>query len=520
MNQKVSVEHRKITEDLSRSLLDVDEATDCCIRDMDFHPPEHAMGSAAKLHTTIFLLLQEILDWYTRKIACRQLGSFNEDLYGDLQSLVSNIRQMWVPSNGNQPTATSIRSAGSIGSGQNNTLQLLEEARMGKVGLQGYYRKLAGQSTLTRQLIHDMQADSRQRDYLSTERADLLNELLSALKPKVHGLMGPKGRIPVPEIVTPPNSSSSRWSCKTACFEPGPLNTSDLDTSVSTDPATSGAAPAQRLGGSKHKITKTELQYSSRDMQDFFHNDDQWAQFELTDEIFADGLALVPLGEWTTSSRSQIACFTSSPAPISTLISAYYASVARKMGLPVISHYCSQTRHSTATASSQAPTEISSQVSAGLLALGYSIIRQLIDLSPPVLDFDHSRDLSPERFAALMVNRGTQKSWGETISLIDTLLTFAAPVSLILIDGVECLLDSEDPNSAASLKGLVDVFRKHVSRTNESLSSPPLLSHPSVCKILFTTSGGSVEFDEIFSKEEVIMADNLRVASPSRQLGS
>lgn len=514
------MEHRKITEDLSRSLLEVDEAADCCIRDMDFHPPEHAMGSAAKLYTTIFLFLQEILDWYTRKVTCRQLGSLNEDLYGDLHSLVANIKQMWVTSNGERRTATSLGSGGSAGSDHNNTLLLLEEARMGKVGLQGYYRKLAGQSTLTRQLIHDMQADSRQREYLSTERADLLNELLSALKPKLHGLMGPKGRIPVPEIVTPPesSSSSSKSSCKTACFEPEPLKTS-ADTSVSADdPAPNDTPlplPMQRIGGSKHKITKIELQYSSREMQDFFHNDDQLVQFELTDEIFAEGLALIPLGEWTTSSLSQIACFTSSHAHTSTLVSAYYASVARKMAIPVISHFCS-------TASTQAPPmETPSQVSAGLLSLGYSLIRQLIDLSPPVLDFDVNRDISPERFTALTLNHGTLKTWREAISLIDTLLTYAPPLSLIVIDGVECLLNSEDSNSERSLRELVDVLRKHVSRTNESVlssssSSSSLLSHPSVCKILFTaTSGGSRGLDEVFSTEEVIVADNLRVASPS-----
>lgn len=204
------MDHRKVTEDLARTLLDVDEAVECCIRDMDFHPPEHAMGAAGKLYSTIFLFLQELLDWYTRKVTCRLLGSLNEDLYGDLHGVVTSLKQMWIPSNGRRPIASSVRSGGSTGSGHHNAFILLEEARMGKVGLNGYYRKLAGQNTLTRQLIYDMQQDASQRDYLSTERVDLLSGLLNGLGPKVHGLVGPKGRIPSPDLATPPDSSSSK----------------------------------------------------------------------------------------------------------------------------------------------------------------------------------------------------------------------------------------------------------------------------------------------------------------------
>lgn len=521
------MDYRKITEDLIRSLLEVGEAIDCCIRDMDSHPPEQAMGVVAKLYTIIFFFLQEVLDWYTRKVTCRQLGSLNEDLYGDFRGLVAGIKQMWMPSNGRPTAAGSLGSDGSTGSGHNNTLLELEETRMSQVGMKGYYRTLTSQSTLTRQLIHEMQADARQRDYLSTERADLLNELLSALKPKLHGLMGPKCQFPEPDIVTPSDSSSSKWSRESSCSEPGPLNTDDADSSDSSDssdsadPATSGT-PAPKQRGSKHKITKMELQFSSRDLQDFFHNDEQLARFELKDEVFADGLELAPLGEWTSSSRSQLACFTSycsqtvTPPP-STLISAYYTSVARKMNIPVISHFCSETPRSNGSTTLQVTLEAASQVSDGLLSLGCSLLRQLIDIAPPVLDFDVSRDISATRFTGLMVNHGTLKTWREIVSLVDTLLTFAPPLTVIVIDRVEHLLDSGDAGQQRSLEALVDVFRKHVTRTNESLvsSTSSMLSHPSVCKVLFTSSEESKALDEVFLREELITAENLHVEGPS-----
>ncbi|KAK2759399.1 hypothetical protein FQN54_002877 [Arachnomyces sp. PD_36] len=498
---KVSVDHRKVTEDLSRSLIEVDDAIEGCIGDMNSHPPEYAMGTAARLYSIIFLFLQEVLDWYTRKVTCRLLGSLNENLYGDLHGLVTSIKQMWIPSNGKRRIASSVRSGGSTGSGRYDAFNLLEEARIGKVGLSGLHRTLACQNTLTRQLIYDMQQDSRQRDYLSTERADLLKELMKGLKPKLHGLMGPKGRTPSPDLATPPDSSN---------------------TSVTTEPSTDGSPVKQRV--SKHKITKMELQFASKDMQDFFDNDDHTAQFELSDEVLTEGLSLVPLGEWTLNPRSQIAYLsnfhtdTSAPPP-ATLISAYYASTARKMKIPVISHFCSPSSgalHSNATASTRASMETLGQASDGLLSLGYSIIRQLIDLAPPVLDFDSSRDLSPERFAALMLHHGTLKNWGETLTLIETLLTFAPPMLVLVVDEVECLLNPEDPCSERSLRGLVEVLRKHVSQTNEPLP-PQSLAHPSVFKVLFTTSGGSKVLDDVFQQDETIIANNLRVAGPSSQ---
>ena len=503
------MDHRKVTEDLARSLVEVDEAIECCIKEMEFYSPGIAMGAAAKLYSTIFLFLQEVLGWYTRKVTCRLLGSMNEDLYADLHGVVTSITQMWIPKNGKPATAVSAENA------HKSALVSLEEARMGKVGKKGYYRKLAGENTLTRQLIYDMQQDARERDWLSVEKGELLGELLNKLGLKLHGLLGPKGRLRSSEIAATLDPASGKWSCEnTTCPGHKALMADNIDTTAA-DAATTPPTPAKQRG-SKHKITNAELQFSSKDLQDFFHNDEQMIQSELTDEIFADGLALVPLGEWTIGLRSQVACVNgaythASTLSPTTLISAYYASIARRMNLPVISHFCSpSSRTHNSTTTKPTPTDGLSPASQGLISLGYSLIRQLIDLSPPVLDFDSSCDLSPERFAALMLNHGTLKTWTETVLLIQTLLAFAPPVLILIVDGVDCLLDSGDASTAQSLKGLVDALRKHASRTNHQ-SFPPT----NVCKVLFTTSGGSRALRDIFPQDEVINVDNLRIVHPS-----
>lgn len=245
--------------------------------------------------------------------------------------------------------------------------------------------------------------------------------------------------------------------------------------------------------GSKRRLARLELQSASKHLQAFFDSDDQIA--DLPEEVLAEGSVVASLQKWARNPRSQALAVggsqkTTAPSPVA-FISACYSVFARRSQLPVISHFCALPTHRL-----QGVTPHQQ----GLIALTYSLIRQLIDSLPSVVDSDALLDLSAERFRML---DGTMSSWKPALALVDTLLHFLPPLLLLIIDGVDTI---HDPSTDTELRELIRVLLTHTRHQPQSASSGgtgPMF----LFKVLFTVAGRPSALVETMSENQLVLTD-------------
>jgi len=186
------------------------------------------------------------------------------------------------------------------------------------------------------------------------------------------------------------------------------------------------------------------------------------------------------------------------------LISASCVSLARQNKIPIISHFCSLPQRE--------PRDESAVARQGLVALAYSLTRQLIEISPPVLDCDSTCDLSPDRFRKF---DGTLASWKDVLSVIDTLLCFAPPVLLCVIDGLHLL---EDSSTQSYITSLVHTLVTHTKRwASATTKTPNMNPQRLLLKVLFTTAGPPCSLLSEIPADQLIHATSLGVETPPRE---
>lgn len=219
--------------------------------------------------------------------------------------------------------------------------------------------------------------------------------------------------------------------------------------------------------------------------------------------MVAEGRVVISLQKWATNPRSQALAVGGSqstvfPSPV-TLISACYASFARRARLPVVSHFCAL------------PTQVAQGMTPhqqGLIALTYSIIRQLLESLPTVVDSDALLDLSAERFRML---DGTMSSWKAALSLVDTLLHFLPPLLLCIIDGMDTI---HDASTDVALRELIRVLLTHTRHQPQSACSgrqgPVFLF-----KVLFTVAGRPSALVETMSENQLVLSESTQADEPT-----
>jgi len=213
------------------------------------------------------------------------------------------------------------------------------------------------------------------------------------------------------------------------------------------------------------------------------------------------------LAEWTKSVKSQVIAVACRLTPCHTsLISACYVSLARQNKIPIISHFCSLPQHE--------PRGESAAAGQGLVALAYSLARQLIELLPPVLDCDSTCDLSPDRFRKF---DGTLASWKEVLSVIDTLLYFAPPVLFCVINGLHLL---EDSSTQSCITSLVHTLVTHTKRwVSATAKTPNMNPQKLLLKVIFTTAGPPSSLLSEMATDQLIYVNALGVETSPRESG-
>jgi hypothetical protein len=446
-----------------------------------------SVAPIARFYSLTFFFLGELMDWYVRRSKCRLLQSLHQDVYLNFRYLIWGIR------------SSAIQIIGGLIDGmdlddpkyekkrkimQSSDLYLWEETRLSQVGKQRYERRFAAQTAMTRQIIWEIQNDAAERLKMRSESQLLLLKMLDLTSQRLHS-------------VTQQNSGIACLT--TTVAQDIGMQGSDLGTDLPSELTLITSQETSRFkwsSGPKHKYTRVELQLASKHLQDFFRTEDQVTYLDSDVDVIAEDTVLESLQEWATSVHSQVLAVggspsTAFPSPVA-LISACYTTFARKARLPVISHFCAL------------PTEERSGMTLfeqGLISLAYSLIRQLIDYLPPVLEGHAACNLNTERFSPL---NGTMTSWKEVLSLIDILLYLGPPVLVCVIDGLDVL---EDPSTDEQIRSLVRTLLTHTRHQAVQLADGSG-SQDVLLKVLFTVAGRPNTLVETLSENHLTLSES------------
>ncbi|KAJ5765084.1 hypothetical protein N7520_004643 [Penicillium odoratum] len=422
-------------------------------------------GPVAEIYTLIFLFLNEFMDWYVRRSTCHLLRSHSQDAYAHFHPLVKCIQRQAQDLSGPSDAMDVDESWDSAYSPR----ALWEESQLSQVGREGKRRRHAAQNTMTRRLIWDIQEDAEKRDQLRKTRDQLLGQMLQNTT----------------EQLVPAKEQSNCIVCMTTAAP-------DLVTPL-----------VEWSRGSKRRLARLELQSESKHLQPFFDNEDQIPHCDPDVKAVTEASVISSLQKWVTSPRSQALAVagsqtTESLSPVS-MIAASYAFFAREAGLPTLSHFC---KLSSKEVSGQTPHQ------QGLIALTYSLIRQMIDNLPTVVDSDSLLDLTAERFRPI---DGTLGSWTAALSLVDTLLHFAPPLLVCVIDGIDTI---HDESTDVALRELIRVLLTHTRHQPPSGDSP---GPTFLFKVLFTVAGRPSALVDTMSENELVVSEPTLSDEPSAE---
>ncbi|KAL4807256.1 hypothetical protein BDV18DRAFT_159475 [Aspergillus unguis] len=438
------------------------------------HDPIPALS---RFYSHVFFLLGELMDWYARRYKCRLLHSLHEDVYLDFCNLVSRIRNsargIMLAFDDPMENDSDCEDPGALM--QHTDFYLWEDARLSQIGRRSLERRFAAQNALTRLLIWEIQRSAEQRSRLREKRGMLLLQMFNTASQRFK----------------PVAQQNSAMVCLTAA--PG----QDLLIAATTSEK------------NKHKYSRVELQLASAHLQEYFdHNDQIPTSCDESLELVIEENVLESLKQWSADTHSQILAIgdasntSSSPA---CLISSCYTTLARNTQTPIIAYSC------TLPPASLAKDGIT-LFQQGLIALAYSLIRQLLEYLPPVVNGSPAHTVKAENFTLL---DGTLASWKEVLSLIDTLLYYSPPLLMCIIDGLDRL---QDASTDEYTRSLVRVFVSHTRRPSDLMPGRQSV----LLKILLTVEGNLESLAETLTENPLTMAesDAIERSVPSTPLAS
>ena len=116
----------------------------------------------------------EFIDSYIKKGNCRLLDSHNENFYLEFENLIENVKLSAGTLFSESSKRASTSGDSEIGSKpkhiRRTSSDLLDECRLQQAGLEGPPRRNAAQTTITRQLICDIQRHAARRMRMRAQR--------------------------------------------------------------------------------------------------------------------------------------------------------------------------------------------------------------------------------------------------------------------------------------------------------------------------------------------------------------
>ncbi|KAL4910354.1 hypothetical protein BDW74DRAFT_144934 [Aspergillus multicolor] len=439
---KASSKYPRVMEGVMKALVRMNQSISLPEQSEPLQIANDSIPALANFYSHLFFFLGELMDWYARRFKCRLLESLHEDVYLDFRNLITSIQSSargFTRAFGGTAVLNDGDGEESPSMMQHTYLFLWENARLSQIGKRNTERRFAAQNALTRLLIWEIQRSAEQRANLRDKRDDLLVQMFDRASQQLQ--------------------SNGQQNSEMVCLTTAP----GQDFLIA-------ATPTEKQ---KHKYTRVEIQLASAHLEDYFDNDNQLASYEPTDVVVEEDV-LESLKTWSTDTYSQIlavgSVLNSTSASSIGLIATCYASLARNMNLPVIAHPCSVP-----------PTAKDGMtlVQQGLIALVYSLIRQLLEYLPPVVNGSSTHTVKAEDFTLL---DGTLASWKEVLSLVDTLLYYAPPLLLCVVDGLDQL---QDPSTDEYIRSLLRILVTHTRQPSDSTPE----RQDVLLKILFTVNG-------------------------------
>ncbi|PYH47629.1 uncharacterized protein BP01DRAFT_220466 [Aspergillus saccharolyticus JOP 1030-1] len=465
---KASANYPKIMEGYIKALVMINRSSCLSITTDLTSCSKDTINAIAHFYALFFFFLGEFMDWFVRQYKCRSLKSHHHNVYHTFRDLVGHLRQSA------REIAGGIADLMDIDEDDNETedssdttcdreLGLFEQARLDQFGLQRRERRNKAENAFIRRLVWEIAQDAVKRGRLLRDRDALLARLLDT----------------VGHQIRPVSQQNTGIAC--------------LTTTASRDIDMDRFAASER--SQKHKYTRAELQLASSHLENFFDADDQTPELDPDVEVIAEENVMTSLQQWATDTYSQVLAVggsptTAFPSPV-LLISTCYASLARKARLPVISHFCTRPANGT--------NEVTYEQQ--LIALAYSLIRQLIEYLPPVIISHSGCNLSAERFKPL---NGTLTSWKEVLSLIDILLYYAPPLMVCVIHGLDAIQDASTDQHIRSLVRILLTHTRHQTAPTEGGGETQSV----LLKILFTVAGRPSSLVETLSESQLILRES------------
>ncbi|KAL4737022.1 hypothetical protein BDV11DRAFT_163163 [Aspergillus similis] len=458
---KAVSKYPRVVNGVLEALVNVNQSIYLPERSEPLQITDDSIPALANFYSHLFFFLGELMDWYARRFKCRLLQSLHEDVYFDFRNLVSTVQSSargFTRAFVDAPSLNDCDCDEADKMMQHADLYLWENARLSQLGRRNIERRFAAQNAMTRLLIWEIQRSADQRARLRDERGQLLVQMFDMASKQLR--------------------SNGQQNGVMVC----------LATASGQDSLNNITAAEQQ----KHKYTRVELQLRSAHLQDYFDNDDPLTSYEPTDVMVEENV-LEALKQWSTDIYPQILTLGSVPdsASASTiaLLSAFYTNLARNAKFPVIAYSCSVP-----------PTAMDGMTlfQQGLIALVYSLIRQLLEYLPPVVNGSSTHTVKAENFALL---DGTLASWQEVLSLIDTLLYYAPPLLLCVVDGLDRL---QDQSTDQYIRSLVRIFLSHTRQSSDSTTGRQNV----LLKVLFTITGRLAPLVETLSENPLTLNES------------
>lgn len=251
------------------------------------------------------------------------------------------------------------------------------------------------------------------------------------------------------------------------------------------DLATEEQSSATDLSPVDNNISRDGLLVRTAELETYFDREKVQPDYEPAGNVLADPLIIARMRDWALATEPQVLYITESKmsldVSVASKLGARYAAMARELGIPVCSYFCSL-RH-------EDPEEGRTRETIELSALVYCLLRQLVELLPAAVD------TNLVDFGNL---DGTLATFSHALALLDRLISATEhPLLVFVIDSLDVLDDIVCGSTKDWLKKFVGVLLRHVEENKEQK-----------VKILFTGSGTSITLSELLEPQSHLLADS------------
>ncbi|KAF2136426.1 uncharacterized protein K452DRAFT_362533 [Aplosporella prunicola CBS 121167] len=471
---KASSNYEVISESFAQAMTEINDSVTTVYEEVLAYKDEiQIQHLVIRLYCQIFTFLIKAMEWYTDKWYKRAQRSLNENLYSQYQTILQEIRRLAEMIH----KRTVNRKLADLAAAEVTTQEELKflislqqhDRNNNMMRQEGYFERL---SVAIRNEFKD----------LIQEKRDVVQENI------MHGL---------------------ELKSKTAMYIAGATITKHLENGVTawsslpTSPIPICDEPTdfndnEALKNSPHlAYTKQEVMLHAASLADYF-DDTKVSPFFPSDEapaFLADPNIVYRLRSHTVSSTSVILHICGVPELAeetqSARIASRYATATRKVGIAVVSYFCTLSRDEVPTGRTAETIE--------LVSLMYALIRQLVELLPEKEAGERrfGDGFGVERFARL---DGTLLTWNDALQLLEDLLEVNdEPLLYFVISDLNVLDDVSRHSTTNALRDLILLLQKQAQMERMDRRT---------IKLLFMTAGESAALNEVFDS-----ADAIRTAS-------